>query len=358
MLRRLLRGAQIQRAFFRLGWLGVASYPLAFVATNVSSVVPIVIYYFVAQFVDQTGSAVGGDYFTFIVIGVVVAALLNAGLQGFGGQLDMEIKSGRLEALLVEPISWRLVPFGLVQFSLVAAAVLAGLTMIVSVFLGAQYKAEGVLPAAAIIFLGVLATLGIGILGSSIRILAKRADPLLSVYTVLASVLSGVLFPVAILPFWLKPVAYLLPHTYVISATRRVLMPGGGEIAGPSLTVSLVALVLLLGQALTTPAAAARLVVTRTREPAPGSAESTEPPLNPNQPSQSRKAPINASGRLCPAMGRGFPSMNLPSRGPSIQAATRAPQPPTPCTMVDPAKSWKPSSCSQPPPHFHMPTMG
>ncbi len=91
--------------------------------------------------------------------------------------------------------------------------------------------------------------------------------------------------------------------------------------------------------AATTPAAAARQVVTRVKEVAAGSAESTEPPLKPNQPSQSRKTPIVASGMLLPGIGLRRPCTYLPSRGPSRRAPASAPHPPTECTSVEPAKS-------------------
>ena len=87
------------------------------------------------------------------------------------------------------------------------------------------------------------------------------------------------------------------------------------------------------------PAADARQVVTRTNETASGSAESTDPPLNPNQPSHSRKTPMAASGKLCPMIGRMLPLEYFPIRGPSISTPTRAAHPPTECTSVDPAKS-------------------
>ena len=60
------------------------------------------------------------------------------------------------------------------------------------------------------------------------------------------------------------------------------------------------------------PAAAARVVVTKTSDTAAGSALSTEPPLKPNQPSQSRKTPIVDSGMLCPRMGLISPLWYLP----------------------------------------------
>ena len=36
----------------------------------------------------------------------------------------------------------------------------------------------------------------------------------------------------------------------------------------------------------------------------------------------------------------------------------RAAQPPAPCTIVEPAKSWNPSSLSHPPPQVQAPTIG
>ena len=111
------------------------------------------------------------------------------------------------------------------------------------------------------------------------------------------------------------------------------------------------------------PAAAASVVVTSTKLSASGSALSTEPPLKPNHPNHSRNTPIVASGIEWPMIGRTTvrPSLSrayLPIRGPSISTPASAPHPPTECTSVEPAKSWNPSSFSQPPPQCHIPTMG
>ena len=79
----------------------------------------------------------------------------------------------------------------------------------------------------------------------------------------------------------------------------------------------------------TIPPAAARLVVTNTRETRPGSAERTEPPLKPYQPNHSKKTPIAAKGKLCPLIGLMSPLFEyFPIRGPSKYAPTSAAQPP------------------------------
>ena len=87
------------------------------------------------------------------------------------------------------------------------------------------------------------------------------------------------------------------------------------------------------------PAAAARQVVTNVLDTASGSADSTEPPLNPNQPSHRQKTPIVASGIFEPGIALTWFPTYFPSRGPNSNAPARAPQPPTEWTSVDPAKS-------------------
>src|SRR6056297_4108707 len=85
---------------------------------------------------------------------------------------------------------------------------------------------------------------------------------------------------------------------------------------------------------------------------------SCEPPLKPNQPSHRMNVPRVASARLDPGIGFTRPSLYLPRRGPSTITPARAAQPPTECTIVEPAKSEKPISDSQPPPHCHDPVIG
>ena len=112
-----------------------------------------------------------------------------------------------------------------------------------------------------------------------------------------------------------------------------------------------------------TPAAAARLVLARillmaTASAAPLSA-SWEPPLNPNQPIQSMNTPSVTAGTLDGGVDFTLPSWRyLPRRAPTTSAPASAAQPPVEWTIVDPAKSLKPISSSQPPPQVHEPMTG
>ena len=112
-----------------------------------------------------------------------------------------------------------------------------------------------------------------------------------------------------------------------------------------------------------TPAAAARFVFTITTDIATAStalpSANCEPALNPNHPNHSMNTPSVTDVTFDGDVGFTEPSRrNLPRRGPTMMMPARAAQPPVLCTMVEPAKSMKPMSLSQPPPHVHAPTTG
>jgi ABC-2 type transport system permease protein len=230
--RALRRRAAAAAAFFRMGWLTAMSYPLSFAVSQATSVVPVVVYYFISRLVVPT-RGVAGDYFTFIVIGVAIERLLTGGLSGLGDELESSIREGRLETLLIQPVDWKLLPLGLAEWPMVWGLINAVVMAVISVALGAQFRVAGLPGAVLIAVLGVGATLAVGIVACSIKILAKRTDPLLTVYALAAAILSGAFYPLTLLPPGLRTLSWFIPDTYVISGVRHLLMFGGEHTPGP-----------------------------------------------------------------------------------------------------------------------------
>ena len=78
------------------------------------------------------------------------------------------------------------------------------------------------------------------------------------------------------------------------------------------------------------PAAAAKQVVTSTNEVLAGSADKTDPPLNPNHPNQSIKTPAADRGIFDPGIAIGLPLLsNFPFLAPRRYIIIKAPHPPT-----------------------------
>jgi ABC-2 type transport system permease protein len=225
---------QVTWAFFRLGFQQAIAYPLAFVMGYATAVLPVFIFFFVARLVDRPGPSAGGDYFTFVVIGLVGVRVLDTGIRAFSREMEVAINRGWLEMFLVEPVRWRLLPFAMAQWTVVEGVIGAVLIASLGVMLGADLLWAGIPAAALILTLGLAAGLAVGTLAASLKVLAKSGDPILTVYSLGAQIFSGVYFSLEVLPAGLRPISWLIPHTYVIQALRRVLMPAGSALPGLS----------------------------------------------------------------------------------------------------------------------------
>src|SRR5688572_2129633 len=126
----------------------------------------------------------------------------------------------------------------------------------------------------------------------------------------------------------MAPAGETLPHAGVIAtrpATAAVAPPSAVGLPRWSISIT----------AHATTAVEAAVLVFRNASVASGLALSALPALKPNQPVQSRPAPIRQSGRLCGGIGS-FPN---PLRFPSMTAATIAEKPLDMWTTRPPAKS-------------------
>src|ERR1700730_123196 len=226
--------AEVSSAFIKIGYLTTMSYPLSFVVDQIASLTPIFTYYFIAKVVRTSSVDVGGDYYTFIIIGLITNRLLAGGLLGLGDELELTVQEGRFESLLTQPVPWRALPFGLVQWGFVCRAVNPVVIAGLAVGLGADFRVKGAPEAVLIIILGTFATMAIGNLAAGVKLLAKRTDPIITFYQVAVFVFAGVAYPIQLLPRALQIVSYAIPETYVIAALRKLLLPGGADLPGPA----------------------------------------------------------------------------------------------------------------------------
>jgi ABC-2 type transport system permease protein len=220
------------RAFMQLGWKQAISYPLAFIMNQLSTLLPVVIFFFVSRLIANPGRSFGSDYFSSVMIGLIGLKLLDTGLRGFGMQVDIAINRGWLEMFLVEPVRWRFLPIAISQWPIAQGLFSVGTMLGLTLLLGADFTTTGIPAALLIGLLGTLAGLAIGTFSAAVKVLAKSGDPVLYLYTLSAQLFSGVYFSVESLPSFLQPLSFLLPHTYVIQGLRRVLLPDGAELPG------------------------------------------------------------------------------------------------------------------------------
>jgi ABC-2 type transport system permease protein len=232
-VRRAQRVGVIGAAFVYMGAIEAFAYPLGLVTMTIAAALGPITLNFVSQLVPSQPS-VGGDYFTFAALGIVATTATSGGLTAFQSPLDVATSTGRLENLLVEPIRWRLLPFGFAGWAILTTLAFLVFQFCLIVVLGADIDWTGLPSAVLIILGGIAAGHAVGVLSASVKILSKRSDPVLQLYVIASGLLSGAAFPIDLLPAPIRVLSYLLPQTYVISAVRRALMPNASTISGPT----------------------------------------------------------------------------------------------------------------------------
>jgi ABC-2 type transport system permease protein len=227
------RAVAITWAFFRQGARATFSYPLAALLNQVAGVLQLVGFLFLGH-LTRDSATLGSGYLAFAAVGLVAANIVGGGIVGLGQELDWAIQQGRLEMLLIEPISWRLIPLALAAWPVIYRLVTNILIFLVAWMLGASLTLDRLPALLVLVPLGVASGLAIGLLAGAVRILAKRGDPVATVYSMTAYVFAGQFFPINLFPLPLRVVSWIFPNTYLTAGMRKVLIPNSAQVYGPS----------------------------------------------------------------------------------------------------------------------------
>jgi len=219
-------------AFLRRDLREALTYKFSFVSSFVGILLSSATFYFVAKLVPPGTPSLGpfgGDYFSFAVVGVAFSSLLGMFQEGLSSVVRSAQVSGTLEALLVTPASIPTVLFGSSLYSLLLQVFRTLLHLGVALaFFGmtlGRVNGPGVLSVGV---LTVLCFLSVGILSASFILVYKTGSPFGWILGTVSGLLGGVVFPVALLPPWIRWVSSLLPVTYALDGMRKSLLASAG----------------------------------------------------------------------------------------------------------------------------------
>ena len=208
----------------------------------------LVFWYFLSAWMKGSAlaahSALGGDYFTYSLIGFSLTQYVWQGFSTFVARLRTEQASGGLETLWTVPCPLsRLILLSSI-WDFLFATVSAGLVLGMGRYcFGARLNWEQM---ACVIGIGMLTSVAMACLGLSLfswTVFWGRVEVVRPLITQAMPVLSGVFFPVEILPHWLQGVVNLFPLRHAIVLARAVIFPTPSSVTGPA-WVGLVAVTL------------------------------------------------------------------------------------------------------------------
>lgn len=187
-------------------------------------------FYFIDKFVGAVDllADFDGGYFEFVLVGSIVTSFARVGLSSFPALIGEEQDDGTLEVTLATPTpSWVLLVGSFAVpliFLALETVLLVGIGL--GIF-GTGVPVGGLLRAIPLLILTALSFIPLGVLGASFIVLAKRGDPFSALGNRLAILLSGALYPLAVLPGWLQAASSLIPSTYGVRGVRHLAQSGG-----------------------------------------------------------------------------------------------------------------------------------
>ncbi|HEX7974719.1 MAG TPA: ABC transporter permease, partial [Anaerolineales bacterium] len=222
---------RIAQAFLKRDLLTEASYRFSFLLQFLNTFFSAAVFYFISRLLGPAAApylaAYGGDYFSFVLIGIAFAGYFGVGLSSFANNLRQAQTTGTLEAMLATPtgLSAIILSSSLWDFLLTTLRVVVYLALgagLMGVNLG-----RGNYPAAALILLLTVTVFSsLGIMAASFIMVLKRGDPITWAFNALFSLLGGVYYPITVLPGWMQTLSGLIPMTYALRAMRLALLQG------------------------------------------------------------------------------------------------------------------------------------
>jgi len=239
-------------AFIKRDFLIEASYRLNFLLRFLGNFLFILIFYFIARLFGNSPipylELYGGDYFSFVLIGIAFSDYLGLGLTNFSQKLRQEQLMGTLEAILATPTKIPLIIFSSSGWEFIHTSIEIFSYLLLGIFLfGVRIAHPNLLSILIILILSLISFSSLGIISASFIMVFKRGDPLNWLLISIFHLFGGVYFPITILPGWLQKVSYCLPLTYSLHGLRLALLKGSSlwELMPDILALSLFSLIML-----------------------------------------------------------------------------------------------------------------
>ena len=193
----------------------------------------VVVFNFYALVTSATVALIGvaaGDYQ--LTLTLVVGALLWNYLSWLYNEIAMSIAyerwEGTLEYTFMAPVSRLVHLLGVSLYSLLnsiitSVIVLTGLVL----FTGLNLRGANLVGVLIVVAVSTLAFVGLGLIAAVFPVMsAERGAEATHIFQGSLLLVSGVYYPIEVLPKWLQPLSAISPATYTLSACRKLFGVG------------------------------------------------------------------------------------------------------------------------------------
>nr|HID59185.1 ABC transporter permease [Desulfobacterales bacterium] len=238
--------------FIKRGFLTTFSYRLASALMLAGMFIGVIQYGFMAKFLKEGNTfpllaPYGGDIMAYLITGSMFMAFLGVSLNSFSGTIRQEQMMGTLEYLLLSRTPLPLIMINSALWNFLMTCFNTVLIFLVIILVFGMKLSVNALASLQVLILSIVCISGIGLMSAGVILVTKHGDPITWGFSTLTGLLSGVIFPVQVLPNFLRKISAVLPPTYALRAIRKAVIVNAGfsQLRGDILSLSVMSLVTL-----------------------------------------------------------------------------------------------------------------
>lgn len=178
-----------------------------------------------------TGTKVDANYLVlYLLIGTLLWRYLSIVFDSISDMIAWERWEGTIEYTFMAPVSRTTHMVGQTIFSLVWGLFFTGVIFaVVALFFHLDLSGANLLGALTVLVAGSISFIGFGIMAAVLPLLfPERGPQMTNVVQAILLLISGVYYPITVLPGWMQAIARLSPATYALSAMRAAVLTNAG----------------------------------------------------------------------------------------------------------------------------------
>ena len=203
-------------------------WDVAFFVWTVANTLTIV---FIAEGIEATGGQIDvGQVTTILLVGAVVWAYLGIIFEILTETVAWERWEGTIEYTFMAPLSRPIHLFGMGLFAIVYGIIRAILLFgVVALFFDIDLGGANFLAALVVLLIASIPFIGIGMMTAVLPLISpEKGTQLGFIAQGILLVVSGVYYPVSVLPEWMQWLSTISPATYALDGMRDAILEGDG----------------------------------------------------------------------------------------------------------------------------------
>ena len=224
----VVRNARASYAFFERNWHLTKRYwawEAVWLVYNIVNAISVTYIGASAQLI--TGVKIDTNFLIlYLLIGTVVWSYLSVAFDQVTETITIERWEGTIEYTFMAPIARLTHLLGSCIFAVVHGLLFVLVQLIVvSFFFHIDLGHANILTSVGMLLIGSISFIGFGIMAAILPLLyTERGSQMAYIVRALILLVSGVYYPITVLPGWMQPIARVCPATYVLDGMRQGLL--------------------------------------------------------------------------------------------------------------------------------------